>query len=82
MLREMRASWLWTNATVIALGLWLLTSPFTFGYQSAAMIWSDVASGLLLAVFAGLAFIPRFDFVARWSVALVGTWLQFAPLIF
>ena len=33
-------------------------------------------------LFAGLAFIPRFDFVARWSVALVGTWLQFAPLIF
>ncbi|HEX5104012.1 MAG TPA: hypothetical protein VFV87_09395 [Pirellulaceae bacterium] len=28
----MRAPWLWTNFTIIALGLWLATSPFTFGY--------------------------------------------------
>jgi hypothetical protein len=82
MLRDMRAPWLWTNATLIALGVWLLSSPITFGYRSGAMIWSDIASGVLLVLFSGLAFIPRFDFIGRWSVALVGTWLQFAPLIF
>lgn len=82
MLREMRAPWLWTNATVIMLGLWLITSPLTFGYEGRAMIWSDIISGLLLVVFAGLAFVPRFDFIGRWSVSLVGTWLQFAPLVF
>lgn len=82
MTRKMREKWLWTNFTVILLGVWLVSSPFTFSYTSAAMRWSDVASGLLLAVFAGLALWPRFDFIGRWSVALVGIWLQFAPLVF
>jgi hypothetical protein len=82
MTRKMREKWLWTNFTVIMLGLWLVSSPFTFGYTSVAMKWSDIASGLLLAFFAGLALWPRFDFVGRWSAALVGVWLQFAPLVF
>jgi hypothetical protein len=82
MLREMRAPWLWANATVIMLGLWLCSSPWTFAYTSAAMTWSDVVSGALLAAFAAAAFIPRYDFYGRWGVSLVGTWLQFAPLLF
>ena len=82
MLREMRAPWLWTNATVIMLGLWLVSAPWTFSYRSGAMTWSDVTSGLLLVLLAGAAFVPRFDFYGRWGVALVGTWLQFAPLVF
>jgi hypothetical protein len=82
MVREMRAPWLWTNVTVILLGLWLVSSPWTFGYASAALAWSDVASGGLLAFLAAVALVPRYDFYGRWGVALVGTWLQFAPLIF
>lgn len=82
MLRDMRRPWLWTNATVIMLGLWLMSTPSTFGYTSTAMIWSDVVSGALLVLLAGAAFAPRWDFYGRWGVALVGTWLQFAPLIF
>src|SRR5947207_3393583 len=82
MLREMRAPWLWTNGSVMLLGLWLISSPWTFEYRSAAMTWSDVASGVLMAVFAAAAFVPRYDFYGRWGVALVGTWLQFAPLVF
>jgi uncharacterized membrane protein len=82
MLREMRAPWLWTNATVMLLGLWLISAPATFGYRSAAMTWSDIASGVALIVLAGLAVVPRWDFYGRWGAALVGTWLQFAPLIF
>ncbi|MDQ3493885.1 MAG: hypothetical protein M3452_11610, partial [Chloroflexota bacterium] len=42
MIREMREKWLWTNGTVMMLGLWLITSPFTFNYTSAAMRWSDI----------------------------------------
>ena len=34
MVRQMREKWLWTNATVMMLGLWLVTSPFTFAYAS------------------------------------------------
>ncbi len=82
MTRDMRRSWLWTNSTIILLGLWLVSSPFTFAYTSPKMIWSDVVSGLLLALLATAAFSPRFDFPARWGVALVGAWLQFAPLVF
>jgi hypothetical protein len=82
MTRQMREKWLWTNGTVMVLGLWLVFSPATFNYTSAAMTWSDVVSGGLLVVLAGLALFPRWDFVGRWTVAVVGVWLQFAPLVF
>jgi hypothetical protein len=82
MIREMREKWLWTNGTVMMLGLWLITSPFTFNYTSAAMRWSDIGSGTLLVLLAGAALWPRFDFVGRWGASLVGLWLQFAPLVF
>src|SRR6059058_2086065 len=74
MIRQMREKWLWTNAAVALLGLWLISSPFTFGYTRPAMRWSDVASGGLLVVLAVAAFVPRYDFYGRWGVALVGTW--------
>ncbi|MBY0507761.1 MAG: SPW repeat protein [Bryobacteraceae bacterium] len=82
MIIQMRAPWLWTNFTVMSLGLWLATSPFTFGYAGAAMMVSDVVSGILLMLLAGLALLPRWDFAGRWGVSLIGTWLQIAPLIF
>ena len=82
MTRQMREKWLWTNFTVISLGVWLAISPFTFDYASALMTWNDVISGVLLAFFAALALWPRFDFIGRWSVSFVGIWLQFAPLVF
>ncbi len=82
MTRDMRRQWLWTNSTLIMLGLWLVSSPFTFGFSDARMMWSDIISGALLAIFATAAFAPRFDFIGRWGAAFVGTWLQFAPLVF
>src|SRR5207253_1635726 len=82
MIIGMRAPWLWTNFAVMTLGLWLISSPFTFGYPSGPLMTSDLLSGLLLFVFAGIALFPQGDFIGRWSVALIGTWLQFAPLIF
>lgn len=82
MLRDMRRPWLWTNGTVMLLGVWLVSSPATFGYRSVAMTWSDIASGLALTALAGAALAPRFDFIGRWGVALVGVWLQLAPLVF
>lgn len=81
MIVRMRAPWLWTNFTVMALGVWLASSPFTFGYATGPIAISDVVSGTALFLFAGLALFPKRDFIGRWSVALVGTWLQFAPLM-
>jgi hypothetical protein len=64
------------------MGLWLAVSPWTFGYAEGRMMWNDLASGVLLAVFAALALWPRYDFIGRWTVAFIGIWLQFAPLVF
>lgn len=84
MIRQMRRKWLWTNFTVMALGLWLISSPVTFGYRSAAMSWSDVASGVLLMLLGAYSLkpTPRNDFWGRWLACGVGVWLQFAPLVF
>ena len=39
MARDMRRQWLWTNVTIIMLGLWLASSPFRFGYSSPKTRW-------------------------------------------
>lgn len=82
MIRDMRKKWLWTNFTVAALGLWLMTSPFTFGYASRAMIWSDVISGAIIVAASLAALWPKCDFFGRWTAGLTGAWLHFAPLFF
>lgn len=82
MTREMRRPWLWTNAMLITLGLWLISSPLSFGYESRQMFCNDIICGALLAFLAVLAFLPRYDFAGRWGACFVGTWLQFAPLVF
>lgn len=81
MIREMRGPWLWTNATVISLGFWLMSSPWTFGYARTMMMWNDLASGALLVVLGAAAIVPRYDFYGRWGASFVGAWLQFAPLV-
>lgn len=82
MIRQTRAKWLWTNFATVALGVWLMTSPATFGYQAGAMTWSDSISGALLVLFGAFSLSPRMDFIGRWTVCFVGVWLQFAPLVF
>jgi hypothetical protein len=69
------------HAPIAALALWLMMSPFTFGYSSRALVWSDVSSGLATLVLSVLALSPRRG-VASWLIALVGLWLLFAPLAF
>jgi len=84
MIRAAREQWLWTNWLVAALGVWLATAPFTFGYaDDGPMAWNDVVSGFLLAVFALIGLRPtvRGDFCGRWGACFVGIWLQFAPLL-
>jgi nucleoside-diphosphate-sugar epimerase len=41
-IRRMRAPWLWTNFLNIALGVWLMTSPLTFGYLDPELAGSDL----------------------------------------
>lgn len=76
-----RAS-LWACFVNLLLGAWLVTSPFTFGYQSVGMTLSDVVSGLLVIVFSLLSASRKYNSYARWAVSFVGIWLLFAPLVF
>ena len=73
--------WIWRDFANLALGVWLIASPFTLGYSDPAMIWSDVVSGIAIVVLAALTLSPRFD-LARWGLCFVGMWLLFAPLVF
>jgi uncharacterized membrane protein len=81
MMRDMLAKWIWRDFANIILGLWLLSAPFTFGYRSAAMTWSDIISGGVIAVLGVMTLWPRFD-LARWGICFAGIWLLFAPLVF
>ncbi len=71
----------WTHATNIFLGFLLIAAPFTFGYSSDAMTYSDIISGGLLIIFSVLSANP-FRLWAPWASTFVGIWLLFAPLIF
>ncbi len=87
----------WSRLVVILLGLWLICAPGTFGYEApftpsltginpnnihAAyyLAMSDIMTGIVVII---LGF---FSLKGRnwplWIVALLGVWLQFAPLIF
>lgn len=79
--RQAHRANLWAHFLNIGLALWLITSPIILGYESQAMIWSDVISGLVLFIFALLSLSWRFGF-ARWVCGAVGLWLLGAPLIF
>lgn len=69
----------WRGFLNAAFGFWLISSPFTFAYQSEQLIWSDVICGILAIIFGLLT--VHFPLFA-WATALVGLWLQLAPLFF
>ena len=83
MLRKHHQQTLWAPLTVMSLGVWLLSSPFTFGYsEQTQMVVSDVITALVLIVFgAAWARTPTHP-VVPWVLCLAGVWLQFAPLVF
>lgn len=69
MIRKMRAPWLWTNFSVIALGVWLLTSPGTFGYAGLGEAGSGV---VLVTLERGLASVPFRNTAMTWSDVISG----------
>lgn len=71
----------WVHVPIVALALWLMTSPFTLGYTSQALVWSDVLSGAVVLGMSLLALNPRRGLVS-WLISFVGLWLLFAPLAF
>jgi nucleoside-diphosphate-sugar epimerase len=82
MMEQLHKDTLWAHLVVAFLGVWLVFSPSALGYaEEAAMAASDIASGLLVAVFGMLSLSKRFGW-AQWANVFVGTWLLFAPLLF
>lgn len=82
MVRDMRRRWLWTNAAVISLGVWLASAAASLSGESPAQTTNDVVCGLLLALAGALALSPRHDTLGRWAAGGIGVWLQAAPLVF
>ncbi|KTD07895.1 vitamin K epoxide reductase family protein [Legionella jamestowniensis] len=72
---------LWAYFIIIGLGFWLIASPVSLGYESNALIISDIVSGAAVAMLACLALSWRLAF-ARWLCAGVGCWIITAPLVF
>lgn len=79
--RDQHQDNLWAHFINAALACWLLTAPYTLAYESQAMIYSDLGSGIILLVFSLLSLSWRLSF-ARWVCGLVGLWLLGAPLLF
>lgn len=71
----------WTFYATMSLGLWLIASPPTFGYQVPEMIWNDVIAGFLLLGLSYLALNP-YRLWAQWGVVFLGVWLLMAPMLF
>ncbi len=66
---------------IAALGFWLLAAPTTFGYLGSKMCASDFISGVLLMV-AGFLSYRTGKRVFCIGAAVIGFWLQLAPLVF
>lgn len=71
----------WVQAPIAGLAIWLMASPFTLGYSSRGLIWSDVISGVVVLGMSLFALKPQRGLVS-WLIAFVGLWLLFAPLAF
>lgn len=50
---------MWPRTVEIMLGVWLMASPFIFGYPAGAtaLWWIDLAGGLLIATISVLTFV-------------------------
>ncbi len=72
---------LWAHFLTIGLGVWLFTSPPILAYTGTAMATSDYLSGAGLIVCGLFALSWRHQW-ARWTNAVIGSWLLFAPLVF
>lgn len=79
--RQKHAQNLWGHLLNTGLGAWLLIGWLSLGYESAALIASDIISGLAILVLSLFSLSWRLPLV-RWATAAVGMWLLCAPLLF
>ena len=72
---------LWSYVVNGILAIWLINQPFLLDYKSAALMKSDIISGVIVILVEIIAFVPRFALL-RWGTVAVAFWLLLAPLIF
>jgi hypothetical protein len=63
------------------LGLWLIATALAFNHSTVELQNSDFVSGLLLIILGGLSISTKRAW-SGWCIAIVGLWLQLAPLFF
>lgn len=85
---------LWLAASPLALGVYTEGAPAavlavtaerglpSVEWRSQALAVSDLASGLLIALFGAMSLSKRTAWFAQWAVTFIGIWLLFAPLLF
>ncbi len=66
---------------ITLLGFWLLAAPATFEFQTVPLVISDFICGLLL-ISLTLLFRRNPSSALLWTLAVIGIYLQFAPLVF
>jgi hypothetical protein len=69
----------------ILLGIWLLVSPWMFGYRAAgsAAIWNSVIVGALIAILAAINCFSRYIHTTpNWINVLLALWAMISPLVY
>lgn len=67
----------WVN---IALGIWVIISPFILGFHSSSALWSNVVAGVLVGILALLRWgmhQPGWS----WLNLIIGIWLVLSPFV-
>ncbi len=71
----------WHDAVNVLLGLWLVISPWLFGYTAESVAaWNAWIPGVIVAV-AAIAALTAFQEWEEWVNALLGVWLVVSPWI-
>ena len=71
----------WASGLNIAAGIWLIISPFVFGYGDMQyLLWNDIVLGILVAVLAVIRISSPFSTPAvGWLNFLLGIWVVISP---
>lgn len=72
---------IWGSFMNLGLAGWLICSAPRLDYTATPLAYSDIVTGILLAIFAFISLSWRHSW-ARWVCATLGVWLLFAPLAF
>lgn len=71
----------WTHFANLGFATWLVTQPLLVDVTEPALRWSEIALGVALLVFAGIALSWRAQW-SRWACAAIGALVMAVPFLF